>query len=121
MEIMDQSSKATASVQRNFAFCYRPIYYFARVCGQMPYTITYHPNGAIVGIKLYKCDFIWFAISLSIQISFIYMAINFYKSYQSYQQQVQPIVSTIYFGQLTIWFICLLFGITVMGLDTCNC
>lgn len=105
------------SKQRNFAFCFRPIYYFARVCGQMPFTITSHTNSAIVGVKVHKRDIIWFAISMSIQISFIWMAITFYKSYQ----QEKEFTSTIYFGNLTIWFISLLVGICVMTLDlACN-
>lgn len=102
--------------QRNFIFCFRPIYYFARLCGQMPFTITSQATTTIVALKLYKRDFIWFAISLAIQATFIWMAINFYKSFR----QAVAITSTIYFGNLTIWFMSLLFGIAAMALDACN-
>lgn len=113
---MVQRNNKTPSEQRNFAFCFRPIYYFARVCGQMPFTITSHTNAAIVEAKVHKRDIIWFAISMFIQISFIWMAIKFYRSYQ----QEKEFTSTIYFGNLTIWFISLLCGICVMTLHQIN-
>lgn len=82
----------------------------------MPFTITSSTNAAFVGVKLCKRDFIWSAISLSIQISFIWMAINFYRGFLSHG----AFTSTIYFGNLTIWFVSLLLGISVMALDLIN-
>lgn len=112
---MDQRNGDTSEPD-SFAYCYQPIYYFARVCGQMPFTIFYPISGAIVEVKLNKRDFVWMAISLSVQITFICMAINFYRSYQ----HAKLITSTIYFGNLTIWFVSVLFGVSIMALDACN-
>lgn len=49
--------------KENFEYCFRPIYYFSRAYGQIPFTITYYKNGAIDGVKIYKRDYIWVAIS----------------------------------------------------------
>lgn len=108
--------KENSSEQWNFAFCFRPIYYFARVCGQMPFTITCPENGTMVGAKMFKRDFIWLAMSLCIQIAFIHMAVQLFKS----NQRANLVTYTIYFGNLTVWFISLLLGICTMVLGAQN-
>lgn len=101
----------------NFTFCFRPIYYFARICGQMPFTIIYHcKNGTIVGTKFSKFDFIWCAISLCVQFSFIRLAIDLLTSPRDPNQ----LSSTLYFCNLSIYLITILFGISMMALDTRN-
>lgn len=100
--------------QFNFPYCFRPIYYFARVGGQMPFTITYPIYGGIVRAKFCKRDFIWFTISLGIHIYYIFMAIEMFKSYQNLNTILVD------YGQLIIWFLSLLIGICTMILDACN-
>lgn len=104
------------SQQQNFAICFRPIYYFARMCGQMPFTITYHANAAVFTAKFYARDFIWSAISLCIQISLIRLAVDLMTS----PRHPNIISSTLYFCNLTVWFITLLFAITMIIFDACN-
>lgn len=104
-------------MQLNFTFGFRPIYYFARICGQMPFTIIYHrSNGAIVGTKFFKCDFIWSAISLCMQIAFIRFAMDLLTSPRDPNQ----ISATLHFCNIIIWFLTVLFGISMMVLDTHN-
>lgn len=105
------------SLQLNFAYCFRPIYYFARICGQMPFTISYPKIGAIIEAKYYKLDFIWCAISLGIQFSFIRLAFDLLTSSP---RDSTVISSTIYFCNLTVWFVIILFGISMMPLDARN-
>lgn len=100
----------------NFAYEFRPIHYFARVCGQMPFTITYHTKGGIVGVKMEKWDFIWIAITISIQISFICLAVEMLKSTSDPNAHTY----NLYFGNLIVWFFILLFGICMMAIDVCN-
>lgn len=106
-----------AATNRSFTYGFQPIYYFARICGQMPFTITYHSkNGVIVGAKLLKRDFIWFGISLCIQMSFVGLAIKFLKSIRDPNAHTY----NLYFGNLILWLLFLLLGICIMVLDTCN-
>lgn len=105
-----------SSEQRNIAICFRPIYYFARICGQMPFTITYHANAAIYTAKFHARDFIWSTVSLCIQISLIRLAVDLMTS----PQHPKIISSTLYFCNLTVWFITLLFAISMMVLDAHN-
>lgn len=49
----------------NFAVSFRPIYYFLRVFGFMPFKIVYNSNGEIEGQKITAFDIVWLLISLS--------------------------------------------------------
>lgn len=99
--------------QRNFAYCIRPIYYFARVAGQMPFTITHQPNSSIVKVNLFKRDIIWLIMSMCIQVFLICEAIREFKSEKSSW-------STLYFSSITVWVVSLVLGVCVMLLDAYN-
>lgn len=103
--------------QQHFAYCFQPIYYFARIAGQMPFTIIRQPpNSSIVKAKFYVRDFFWLAFSLCIHISYIRISILDFKSYK----HKNSVTSTMYFGNLTLWFASLLLGIGVIASDVCN-
>lgn len=103
--------------RRNFAYCFRPIYYFARFAGQMPFTITYQPNSSAVKAKFYEIDLIWIAYSLCVHISFIRLTIEGFRIYK----HKSLATSTMYFGNYTIWFISVLLGISDMVLGEIFC
>lgn len=110
-----------SSRKRNFAFCFRPIYYFSRLSSQMPFTIAYRSddyNDSTVEAKLYKRDFVWFAISLSIHILLIYMEILVMQS-QSEKFELGKIHITM-IGSALINLIFSLLGIFAMILDAIN-
>lgn len=100
----------------NFAYGFRLIYYFARACGQMPFTITYHANGAIDGAKIYKRDIIWLVISIGLQIAFILLIIHYLTSFRNPNADT----STLYLANLFAWFMTVLIGIVMIALDLCN-
>lgn len=104
------------SQQLTFPYSFRPIYYFSRVGGQMPFTIIYHTNSTIVGTKFFIRDFVWLAISLGIHIYFIHLAIESFKSYE----KVDSADSILYFCNITIWFLSLPLGICTMIMDAYN-
>lgn len=52
----------------NFAYSFRPVYYFSRVFGFSPFTIIYDSNGKIQKAKIRMFDIIWFILSISGQI-----------------------------------------------------
>lgn len=47
-------------------YCFRPIYYFSRIFGVMPFSIVCDLNGEIKKIKISVFDGLWFFISISI-------------------------------------------------------
>lgn len=99
-----------SSEQRNFAFCYRPLYYFSRVFGHIPFTITHCANDSKVKAKLFIRDFIWFAISLFIHICLFAMIVHKFR--------LDNAISNI--GGKLNFLICLLLGISAMVLNACN-
>lgn len=56
----------------HFAFSFRPIYYFMRSFGRMPFTVIYDSNGAAQETRVTPVDIIWFLIALSLYL----LAIN---------------------------------------------
>lgn len=62
-----------AQVQQiNFSHSFRPIYYFSRVFGLMPFSITYDSNGEAQCSRIRIFDGIWFVISMLIYSSSVY-------------------------------------------------
>lgn len=57
----------------NFMYSFRPIYFYSRVCGFMPFTITYKSCGAIDGLRIKKFDTLWFGVSIVINVTLAYM------------------------------------------------
>lgn len=62
----------------NFFNSFKPIYYFSRVFGLLPYSIVCDPKGVIQGPCISRLDISWFIISLSVYLfaalaSFQYM------------------------------------------------
>lgn len=50
----------------NFAIAFRPIYYFSRIFGRMPFTIVHNSNGEIQRPRITAFDIIWLFISLCV-------------------------------------------------------
>lgn len=105
-----------ASEKRNFSYNFEPIYYFVRVCGQMPFTIVANAHGIAVDAKMYQRDFIWLAISIGIHCAFIFMAVEIFQL----PRHPNAATSTIHFGDLTFWLVSLLVGISILAMDACN-
>lgn len=61
-----------ASIHRSrafdFVYCIRPVYYFSRICGFMPYTVIHDLNCKIQRPKIRVYDLIWFILSIFCQI-----------------------------------------------------
>lgn len=115
---MSERDVSTSMMSQSFAYGFRPIYYFARVAGQMPFTITHQPNSSIVKVNFHKRDFIWLVLSMCIQIYLSYLAIQMVRS--TVHDQSKSETSTVHLGTLTIWLLTSLLGITAMILDTSN-
>lgn len=61
------------SEKLNFMYSFRPIYNYSRVCGFMPFTITYKSCGSIHGLKVETFDMLWFGVSILINVTLAFM------------------------------------------------
>lgn len=60
--------KMRLSKNLNFMYSFRPVYYFNRVYGFLPFTITYNSRGKIHGLNVETFDILWFGISIIINL-----------------------------------------------------
>lgn len=58
------TTKMELSKNFNFMYSFRPIYYFSRAYGFLPFTIIYNSRGTIHGIEVQTFDILWFGISI---------------------------------------------------------
>lgn len=65
--------KNVNSMRIDFVHSFRPIYYFSRVFGLMPYTITYSSHGSIIGCEVKMFNALWFIASLTINLTLALM------------------------------------------------
>lgn len=67
----------TAYIRKfNFAYTFRPVYYFCRVFGLMPFKITYYSNGTIHGYEIATFDIIWFIMSVVFNLILVFFMVN---------------------------------------------
>lgn len=57
----------------NFMYSFRPIYYFSRAYGFLPFTIVYNSRGAIHGHEVETLDILWFGISISVNLMLAFL------------------------------------------------
>lgn len=62
----------------NFAYSFRPIYYFSRTVGLMPFSIAYDSNGNAQEPRVKRLDALWFVVSIS---CYIFVAWSTYRIY----------------------------------------
>lgn len=53
----------------NFAYSFRPIYFYSRILGLMPFSISYNENGRVQKAKIGVFDGVWFVISICTYLS----------------------------------------------------
>lgn len=99
-----------------FTHSFRPIYYFARIFGSMPYTIYCDSNGNAHEPKVRIVDGVWFVISMCI---FLSMAFFSYRNMESLQN---PNTSSyiLILGDQILLILCLIFGAQIIGMDMLN-
>lgn len=64
----ESRSTVLNSQKFNFFYSFRPIYYFSRTFGFMPFTIVFNSNGSIQGPNIRTFDILWFIIAITIYI-----------------------------------------------------
>lgn len=97
----------------DFAYCFRPVYYFSRIFGFMPFTIVYNSNGAIQGPKIRVFDILWFILSI-----FLYILSTF----MPFRHINYPINTSfvLIVGDFLLLKLSLIFSILNVVMDMCN-
>lgn len=98
----------------NFFYSFRPIYYFSRLFGFMPFTINYHSNGTIQGPVIRSLDIVWLITSICF---YFVSAILTYTTAPYHQTTESAILSS---GDDLILISGLIFGIFIIIMDWCN-
>lgn len=101
------------NVSQDFASIFRPIYYFSRVFGMLPFSIIYDSNGEVQEPKVRTFDVLWFVGSISLRLSIAFISI----------QQVKldpgaPHVLTL--GGFVLIILSHVFGAVAAGMEMCN-
>lgn len=103
----------------NFTHVFRPIYYFARFCGQMPFSIVQSSNDEFRQPRVSKRDILWFIISICIYSAlvmfncwYILRAYSFFK--------YNKILYLLAWSISLLRFINFLCAILILIMDMCN-
>lgn len=99
--------------QINFLYSFRPIYYFSRIFGLMPFSIIYDSNGEIKQSKITIVDGIWFLISM-----FIY-SLHLYLTLLKFSNQTTPTTFVMILGN-TFLLMIVMYGAGAVAMGMCN-
>lgn len=104
----------------DFPHVFRPIYFFARFFGQMPFTIVYRSSSGIFGRpQVNKIDALWYFISIctytALAYSICYFLIRAFSHYP-----IDPILYVLTSAVNMFRLINFLCGILILIMDMCN-
>lgn len=103
--------------KNNFFYSFRPIYYFSRAFGFMPFSIVCDSNGGIQGPVVRSVDIFWFIFWILL---YLFSAVLSFKSAQ-YPQNTDHTESGILIGaDYFILISGLIFGALIIVMDMCN-
>lgn len=100
-----------------FGHAFQPAYFFSRIFGQIPFTITFNSNGDIQEPHIKKRDIIWLIISI-----FMYSFVSFL-IYRTMKYSQDPNMSSyiLVFGDfISVIIVIMCGGVLGMGIDIYN-
>lgn len=108
---------ALHSKRINFFHRFRPVYYFARTLGFLPFSIVCDSNGSVQAPNIRVFDILWFTIAMSI---YILSAIIVTRSteYLEFGSNIEFAVLRI--TDYLLLVLMLLFGALIIAMDLCN-
>lgn len=97
----------------DFVYCFRPVYYFSRIFGYMPFTIIQDSNGTIQRPKLRTFDILWFILSIFLYILSTFMQ---FRNIQYTENRSYVLIG----GDFLLLKMSLIFSILNVVMDMCN-
>lgn len=107
--------KTTTVRKFNFAYTFRPIYYFSRVFGLMPFKITHYPNGTIHGFEISTLDIVWFIISIGFNLMLVYFVVDNSQHVENLKNMSIILVG----GDFILQVFSMIFDIILIVIDMC--
>lgn len=97
---------------------YRPIYVVSRIFGQLPFSFQFESNGNIHRPVIKMLDALWFLLSMSALICFMYFSFEYF----NYGQKSADLfgIRTSFVGTNLIAGTGLILGLLTIVLDMCN-
>lgn len=100
----------------NFTDIFRPIYYFARLCGQLPFTIVRSSSDEFHQSRVTKCDVLWFILSI-----FFYAAVSFRTAQiLTFEINANETEHVLFVGNAALHIMTMTFGILKVTTDMYN-
>ena len=100
--------------KQKFNSSFRPIYIVSRIFGQMPFSIAYHSNGEIRRPVAKKFDAVWFVVSISVFIYYMFRLSKSFNMKKRFTTEILHVVDTF------VSEIVLFHGFLAIILDMCN-
>lgn len=101
----------------NFFYSFRPIYYFSRTFGFMPFTIVYDANSKIQEPTIRSLDIFWFIVSI---FSYLLSAFISFQNTQNPENSKFAESVILRGADYAIMLSGLIFGVLVIVMDMCN-
>lgn len=113
--VQNSVNEKSVKSELNFAYSFRPIYYFSRVFGLMPFSVKYDSNGQPQMPRVGILDSLWFVTTICVYLSMAYI---------SYQQMTLPqdpnAPKVLVFSEYLLQILGLVYGALIIGMDLCN-
>lgn len=106
------------SEKYNFFYSFRPIYYFSRTFGLLPFTIEYDSNGIIQAAVIRSLDILWLIITILSYFLSSMLSLKLYNEYPKISNNTESLI--LIGGDNFILIFGLLFGIVIIIMDLCN-
>lgn len=101
---------------KDFSYGIRPIYYFSRAIGLMPYTIIRNPTSQVYESRVRLFDALWFAISIFF---YIMMAISsYYNMKMPHDSNLSSYILIL--GDFVLLILNLIVAAIIIIMDMCN-
>lgn len=115
----NQNKNFNGHIVVNFVHVFRPIYYFARFFGQMPFSIVQIASDEFHQPRIRKWDFIWFTISIC-----MYTVLTVFNSWYIFRAsllfRVNKILYLLAWTISTLRFVNFLCALVMLIMDVCN-
>lgn len=109
------SLKTAHTRKLNFAYTFRPVYYFCRAFGLMPFKITYYSNGTIHGFEITTFDIMWFIISMGFNLILTFFMIDNSQHVENLKDMSIILVG----GDFILQVFSMIFDIILIVMDMC--
>lgn len=112
LEIAKEEAHTT---EDNFAISFRPVYYFSRTLGLMPFSMIYDSKSEIQEARVSLFDSIWFVLTIC-----LYLSITYILHQEMNVARDINLPRVLFVGGYTHVILSFVFASVAVGVDLCN-